>query len=234
MGMHLSIADPRFSDVTITRYKPETDWTFEIGAHLTPAEDLKMDVDVFHIRCFDQQVTVFPNGKTTGRMMANAARSRMWGAEAALQYRWNKGAWQGLLDASYGFTDARFSTFNDGMGDYSGNIIPYAPQHTAHLLCAVDYRIGKKWLEHIGLTIKGDGIGRIYWNEQNDVWQPFYGLLGATLSLKWQYVQLQLWSRNLTGTKYDVFCFRSMGNDFLQRGKPRELGINLKFEIIVP
>lgn len=231
MGMHLSIADPRFSDVTITRYKPETDWTFEIGAHLTPAEDLKMDVDVFHIRCFDQQVTVFPNGKTTGRMMANAARSRMWGAEAALQYRWNKGAWQGLLDASYGFTDARFSSFNDGMGDYSGNIIPYAPQHTAHVLCAVDYRIGKKWLEHIGLTIKGDGIGRIYWNEQNDVWQPFYGLLGATLSLKWQYVQLQLWSRNLTGTKYDVFYFRSMGNDFLQRGKPRELGINLKFEI---
>ena len=231
MGIYLSIADPRFSDVTITRYKPETDWTFEIGAHLTPAEDLKMDVDVFHIRCFDQQVTVFPNGKTTGRMMANAARSRMWGAEAALQYRWNKGAWQGLLDASYGFTDARFSTFNDGMGDYSGNIIPYAPQHTAHVLCAVDYRIGKKWLEHIGLTIKGDGIGRIYWNEQNDVWQPFYGLLGATLSLKWQYVQLQLWSRNLTGTKYDVFYFRSMGNDFLQRGKPRELGINLKFEI---
>ena len=85
MGMHLSIADPRFSDVTITRYKPETDWTFEIGAHLTPAEDLKMDVDVFHIRCFDQQVTVFPNGKTTGRMMANAARSRMWGASISLE-----------------------------------------------------------------------------------------------------------------------------------------------------
>jgi len=231
MGLHLSIADPRFSDVTITRYKPETDWTFEIGAHLTPAEGLKMDVDVFHIRCYDQQVTVFPNGKTTGRMMANAARSRMWGVEAALQYRWNKGAWQGLIDASYGFTDARFITFNDGIGDYSGNIIPYAPQHTAHLLCAVDYRIRHKALERIGLTIKGDGIGRIYWNEQNDVWQPFYGLLGATLNLEWQYVQLQLWSRNLTGTKYDVFYFRSMGNDFLQRGKPRELGATVLFEI---
>ena len=231
MGMHLSIADPRFSDVTITRYKPETDWTFEIGTHLIPAEGLKIDVDVFHIQCFDQQVTVFPNGKTTGRMMANAARSRMWGAEAALQYRWNKGAWQGVIDASYGFTDARFITFNDGMGDYSGNIIPYAPQHTAHLLCAVDYRIGKKWLERIGLTLKGDGIGRIYWNEQNDVWQPFYGLLGATFSLEWKYIKLQLWGKNLTGTKYDVFYFRSMGNDFLQHGKPLELGVNLKFEI---
>lgn len=231
MGVHLSIADPRFSDVAITHYKPETDWTFEIGAHLIPAEGLKIDVNAFHIRCFDQQVTIFPNGKTTGRMMANAALSRMWGAEAALQYRWNKGAWQGLIDASYGFIDARFITFNDGMGDYSGNIIPYAPQNTAHILCAVDYRIGKKWLERIGLTLRGDGIGRIYWNEQNDVWQPFYGLLGATLNVEWQYVHLQLWSRNLTGTKYDVFYFRSMGNDFLQRGKPRELGATVLFEI---
>ena len=231
MGLHLDMADPRFMDVAITRYRPETDWTFEIGGHLTPVEGLKIDVDAFHIQCFDQQVTIFPNGKTSGRMMANAARSRMWGAEAALQYRWNKGAWQGMIDASYGFTDARFITFNDGMGDYSGNIIPYAPQHTAHLLCAVDYRVGHKALERIGLSIKGDGIGRIYWNEQNDVWQPFYGLLGATLSLEWQYVQLQLWSRNLTNTKYDVFYFRSMGNDFLQRGKPLELGINLKFKI---
>ena len=231
MGLHLDMADPRFMDVAITRYRPETDWTFEIGTHLTPAEGLKIDVDAFHVQCFDQQVTVFPNGKTTGRMMANAARSRMWGAEAVLQYRWNKGAWQGLVDASYGFTDARFITFNDGIGDYSGNSIPYAPQHTAHLLCEVDYRVGHKALERIGLTVKGDGIGRIYWNEQNDVWQPFYGLLGATLNLEWQYVRLLLWSRNLTGTKYDVFYFRSMGNDFLQRGKPRELGATVLFEI---
>ena len=231
MGLHLNIADPRFSDIAITRYKPETDWTFEIGGHFTPAEGLKIDVDAFHILCLDQQVTIFPNGKTTGRMMANAAHSRIWGAEAALRYRWSKGAWQGLLDASYGFTDARFVAFNDGMGDYSGNVIPYAPQHTAHLLCAIDYRLGHKWLERIGITLKGDGIGRIYWNEQNDVWQPFYGLLGAMLCLEWQYVTLQLWGRNLTGTKYDVFYFRSMGNDFLQRGKPRELGATILLDI---
>lgn len=231
MGLHLDMADPRFMDVAITRYRPETDWTFEIGGHFTPAEGLKIDVDAFHIQCFDQQVTIFPNGKTTGRMMANAAHSRIWGAEAALRYRWNKGAWQGFLNASYGFTDARFITFNDGMGDYSGNVIPYAPQHTAHLLCEVDYRVGHKWLERIGITLKGDVVGRIYWNEQNDVWQPFYGLLDATLTVEWQYVKLQLWGRNLTDTKYDVFYCRSMGNDFLQHGKPRELGATVLFEI---
>ncbi|MBR6117278.1 MAG: TonB-dependent receptor, partial [Paludibacteraceae bacterium] len=97
--------------------------------------------------------------------------------------------------------------------------------------CEVDYRVGHKWLERIGITLKGDGVGRIYWNEQNDVWQPFYGLLGATLTVEWQYVKLQLWGRNLTDTKYDVFYFRSMGNDFLQHGKPRELGATIVLDI---
>ena len=51
------------------------------------------------------------------------------------------------------------------------------------------------------------------------------------MTLEWQYVQLELWGRNLTGTEYDVFYFRSMGNDFLQRVKPRELGATLRFEL---
>ena len=224
MGLHLDIADPRFSNIDITTYNPEKDWTFELGAHFTPLDGLRIDVDVFHIQCFDQQVTVFPNGKTTGRMMANAARSRIWGAEAALQYRWLEGNWQGMALASYGYTDARFIDFDDGMGDYSGHFIPYCPQHTAHAFASMEYTVGHRWLQSVGVSLKGDGIGRIWWNEQNDCYQPFYGLLGATVTLGWEYVKLQLWGRNLTDTHYDVFYFRSMGNDFLQRGKPRELG----------
>ena len=231
MGMHLEIADERFSDVGITSYKPETDWTFETGAHFAPVEGLKMDVNVFHIQCFNQQVTVFPNGKTTGRMMANAARSRVWGAEASLHYRWQKGDWQGLADASYGFTDARFITFDDGMGNYAGHYIPYAPRHTAHALVQAGYRIGRTWLHAVSVAAHVNLTGPIYWNEQNDCMQTPYALLGANVTLDWRYAQLELWGRNLTGTHYDVFYFRSMGNDFLQRGKPRELGATVRFEI---
>ena len=231
MGMHLDMTDERYSDVAITRYKPERDWTFEIGAHFTPVEGLKIDVDAFHIQCFDQQVTVFPNGKTTGRMMANAARSRIWGVETALHYRWNIGNWYGIADASYGFTDARFIDFNDGMGDYSGHFIPYAPQHTLHGLVSAKYKTGKKWLEAISLSARVNMNGPVYWNEQNDCMQKAYALLGANVALEWKYVQLQLWGKNLTGTEYNVFYFKSMGNDFLQKGKPRELGATLRLEI---
>ena len=231
MGMHLDMADPHFSDVAITQYKPEKDWTFEIGAHFMPVEGLKIDIDAFHIQCFDQQVTIFPNGKTTGRMMANAARSRIWGVETALHYRWNKGKWRGIADASYGFTDARFIDFNDGMGNYAGNYIPYAPQHTLHGIIMAKYQVGKKWLEAVSLAARVNMVGPVYWNEQNDCKQAPYALLGANVSLYWKYIQLQIWAKNLTGTQYNVFYFRSMGNDFLQKGKPRELGATIKFEI---
>lgn len=231
MGMHLEMADPRFCDVAITSYKPERDWTFEVGTHLTPVEGLKIDADVFHIQCFDQQVTVFPNGKTTGRMMANAARSRIWGVETMIHYRWQKGHWQGIADASYGFTDARFISFDDGMGNYSGNVIPYAPQHTAHALAEAGYRFNKKWLHALSFLARVNMLGPIYWNEQNDCKQAAYALIGASVTLDWKYVKLELWGRNLTDTHYDVFYFRSMGNDFLQRGKPLELGARVRLEI---
>ena len=231
MSMHLKISDPQFSDVSITAYRPETDWTFEIGGHFSPVSGLKIDLDVFHIQCFDQQVTVFPNGKTTGRMMANAARSRVWGVEAALRYGWEQHRWSGWADASYGFTDARFIDFNDGIGDYSGHFIPYAPQHTLHALAAVRYTAGKKALESLSLSLRANMAGRIYWNEQNDRSQAPYATLAATLKLSWKYVSLSLWGRNLTDTRYDVFYFRSMGNDFLQHAKPVEMGVEVRCEI---
>ena len=113
----VEISISRVRHESTTAYRPERDWTFEAGAHLFPVDGLKIDFDVFHIRAYDQQLTVFPNGKTTGRMMTNAARSRIWGAEAALQYRWFNGKWSGIADASYGFTDARFVEFSDGLND---------------------------------------------------------------------------------------------------------------------
>ena len=231
MGMHLQMADPRFCDVAISAYQPEKDWTFELGAHVFPVKGLKLDADVFHIRCYDQQVTVFPNGKTTGRMMANAARTNVWGTELAVRYRWSEGKWNGLLDASYGWTDARFVDFNDGMGDYAGKVVPYAPQHTAHALVQAEFRPNRKALRAVSLSGRLNVAGPIYWNERNDCRQEPYATLGATLSLQWKYLQLQLWGKNLTDTAYSLFYFRSMERDFLQQAKGRQLGFTLKFHI---
>lgn len=54
-------------------YKPEYSWNYEIGGHFSCMEGaVRGDFALFYIDCRDQQLTVFPPGQTTGRMMTNA------------------------------------------------------------------------------------------------------------------------------------------------------------------
>ena len=76
-----------------------------------------------------------------------------------------------------------------------------------------------------------NGAGRIYWNEANDLYQPFYALLGASVTLAGKHYSLQLWGRNLTGTAYHTFHFVSIGHAFLQRWHGRSLGMTLRVNI---
>ncbi len=64
-------------------YKPEYSWNYEIGGHFSCMEGaVRGDFALFYIDCRNQQLTVFPPGQTTGRMMTNAGRTRSLGAEA--------------------------------------------------------------------------------------------------------------------------------------------------------
>lgn len=75
------------------------------------------------------------------------------------------------------------------------------------------------------------GTGRIWWNEANSLSQPFYTLLDASVRLEHARYSIGLWGRNLAGTSYDVFYFKSVGNEFVQCGRPRTLGITLNIHI---
>ena len=119
LGLELDSATgtTTYDSASATRYKPETSWNFEIGTHLRPLVGLNVDASLFWIECFDQQVTVLPAGKSTGRMMSNAARARSFGVELSAEYGY-KGF---TLRGDYGYTNARFREYNDGIGDYAGN-----------------------------------------------------------------------------------------------------------------
>ena len=69
----------------VASYKPEKSWNYEVGAHLsTPSHKVQADLALFYIDCRDQQLTVFPEGQVTGRLMTNAGRTRSFGGEASL------------------------------------------------------------------------------------------------------------------------------------------------------
>ena len=227
MGVYLQNRDYDVDEVV--SYRPEQSWNYELGGHFSCAEgSVRGDFALFWIDCRDQQLTVFPAGLSTGRMMTNAGRTRSRGAEVSLRILPVRNL---SLDAAYGFTDARFVRFDDGQGDYAGNRIPYAPQHT--LAAGVTWTIptGVEWLGDVVLHGGMRGAGSIEWNEANTRRQPFYALVDASVRLEHRRYTLDLWCRNASGTRYDIFYFKSIGNEFVQRGRPRTLGVTLSVNI---
>lgn len=212
----------------IVGYKPEQSWNYEIGSHLDLCNRrLSLDLAAFYIDCFDQQVTTFPDGTTTGRIMANAGRTRSFGAEASISVRLPEGF---AINGSYGYTNARFTDFFDGIHDYTGRYLPYVPRNTVFL-----QGVWSHHLPNTSYTLSADaavkGNGKIWWNEANTLSQPIYFLLDAGVSLESERFSVRLWGRNLTSTRYHTFYFLSMGNEFLQRGRGIEAGVTIRLEI---
>lgn len=208
----------------VVGYRPEKSWNYEMGSHLRFDFGLDAEMSVFYIYCLDQQLTVFPEGTVTGRMMTNAGRTRSVGGELTL--RWTLSA-NLSLSGSYGFTDARFTRYHNGRADFSGKRVPYVPENTLFLQSLYTYGIKGKAVKAIVLDVNLRGTGNICWNEQNDLRQPFYFLLGAGVSVEMERIQVSVWGRNLTDAKYSTFYFQSMGNSFLQRGKGMEGGVSV-------
>ena len=213
----------------VVTYKPEKSWNYEVGAHLsTPSHKVQADLALFYIDCRDQQLTVFPEGQVTGRLMTNAGRTRSFGGEASLLAT----LWRNLdLQVAYGYTRATFVKFDTGKADYAGNFIPYAPQHTLYAGASYTLRTGWNWLEYVIFRVAANGAGRIYWNEANTFSQPFYALLEASIRFEHRHWAVDVWGRNLTDTRYDTFYFMSIGNSFLQRGRPRTFGVSLSITL---
>lgn len=216
-----------YNEASATTYKPEYSWNYEAGGHLAFADGrLRTDFSLFWIECRDQQLTVFPEGTTTGRMMSNAGRSRSRGVEVSLS--WNPTTHLGVW-GSYGFTDARFVKFDDGEADYAGNVLPYAPRNTVSLGATYRLHVGARMLDDVVVNCSWQGAGKIYWNESNTLSQNFYSQLGASVDLRKGDFTLSLWGRNLTGTDFYTFYFKSVGNSFFSHGKPRQLGLTLSY-----
>lgn len=219
-GLGIHLPGEAHTDASVTSYKPEKAWNLETGfrwAH----KAWKAAGSVFYIACTDQQVTVFPPGKTTGRMMRNAGRSRSIGAEAELS--WHPGNFR--ADASLGYTDARFIAYDDGLEDYSGKHVPYAPAGT--LALHVGYTLGK-----VTASALMKGTGPIWWDEANTLRQDFYLTLGARISARFEGWSLWVRGENLTAQDIPVFYFKSMGNEFFQRMKPLRGAIGI--QVLIP
>lgn len=214
-------------DQTVS-YRPETDWNYEVGAHLSLLDQsLAIDFSAFWIEIDNQQVTMFPEGSITGRIMANAGKARSRGVELSASYQ-SPAGW--FARGAYGFTDARFIDFNNGRADYSGKRVPYTPSNTLFLGGGYTRSLSG-FIDGISAEVNTRGTGSIWWDEANTVKQPFYMLLNASVAATHKGFRLELWADNITATQYATFYFVSIGNAFLQRGNGFSAGATLSWEL---
>lgn len=218
-NLGVSMHGASYDSASATRYRPESTWNFELGSRFFPAERLHVGANLFWIECTNQQITVMAPGMGTGRMMSNAARSRSRGAE--LSAAWSGGAWS--LNADYGYTLAT---------DSDGRRIPYAPENTLSLSGLYAWKLPDGRLaDAIDFAASLRGVGRIWWDEENSLCQPFYAVLRASVTLRRGGRSLSLWGDNLSNAAYNTFWFRSMRRDFFSMGKPIRFGIRLNCNI---
>ncbi len=210
-------------------YKPEYSWNFEIGSHLSFSPwSITADIAAFYIDCRDQQLTMFPPGTTTGRMMTNAGKTRSFGFELSVAATPVDPL---SLRVSYGYTNAKFRDFFDGKVNHAGKYLPYAPGNTLFVQAVYSLALSHSVLRSLDFDLNLRGTGKIYWDEENTISQPFYLLPGASVTLMADKWDVKIYGTNLSDTRYHTFYFKSIGNRFLQRGKPLQVGVAISAHI---
>ncbi len=207
-------------------FGPEESTNFEAGVKTNWwKKRIFASLAVFYIDWDNQQIyQPVPSGQ--GSMLKNAGESESKGVEVEINAIPVKNL---NLFGNFGLTEAKFIDYQeDSLTDYSRNYIPYIPKYTASF--GWDYRIPLKseFLESVLLGTNCRIIGKHFWNEENDAYQDAYRIMNGKVSLQTKYFDIGLWGKNILGTEYHSFYFEAIGNQYVQIGKPRLIGVTAK------
>lgn len=217
--------DRKFVSVSAdnTEYNPENAWNLELGTRLKKGS-FSAGASAYYMDVHNQQLTVFPPGMSTGRMMTNAGRSRSIGVET--EFSWNPKQFRSHI--SWSWCDARFVSYDDGNNDYSGNPLPYVPRHTLSAGAGYSFRLNSKTLD---IDANLNGAGPFNWDETGTRKEPFRLKAGCRIALVFPDWEIYVRGENLTDTQGHSFYFKSIGNEFFACCKPRMIMIGTTFNL---
>ena len=225
MMPEMPASDVNVSDATL--YKPEYSWNYEVGSHTTLFDDkLQADVALFYMDTRNQQISRFAESGL-GRITVNAGKSRSLGAEASVRAQLTNAF---SLSGNYGYTYATFTDYVvSDTENYNGNYVPFVPKHTFNVGAQYVFTMRKgAILDNITVNANYKAAGRIYWTEQNDVSQSFYGTLNWRTNLEIGDAMISFWARNFLNKDYAAFYFETMNKGFMQKGRPMQFGVDLR------
>ena len=216
-------------------FAPERSWTFELGGRKELFDHrLSTTFALFYSQITNIQITQMLAEGTAGRIITNAGESTSSGVELGFRYSPNH---RFSLHGEYGFANARFRRNDTGDVDFSGNRIPFAPQHTVSVGAHYVHRFSRgAFIDRLVGNVRYTGVGRIYWNEANSVYQPFYGVTNASIAAERGGFGLELWGQNIFSTTYNAFFVEVADmagnvNPIVQRSRPARFGVTLRMMI---
>ena len=203
-------------------YDSEYNWNYEIGTKLASEDgSFSAEATFFYIDWKNQHVNQTVPG--LGNVVSNAGHSNSKGVELSINYRPMTAL---TIQANYGYTYAKFLDYKKSETvDYSGNIVPMVPRNTFALNANYSFReVGA--LDAINISAGVNGVGKLYWLEDNAVCQHMYVLPSARIELKKGVFSLAFWGKNLSNTKYHSYYFVSSAK-YAQKGTPITVGTEL-------
>lgn len=206
-------------------FDPEYNWNYEVGAKTSLlGHALQTELTLFYVDWRHQQITQTVPG--VGNITRNAGHSDSKGIELAMTAR----PIQPLtFRLSYGYTYARFLDYQRSETvSYTDKMLPLVPRHTISLNGSYTITPSHSLLDRLVLSAGMSGIGKIYWNEDNLVSQPFYALLNAKISATFGVLTWDIWGKNLTDTEYLTYYFKSSAA-YGQKGRPLTFGTSVVF-----
>lgn len=209
-------------------FNPEYSWCYDLGLKSSLFNNvLSFDLALFYIHWNDQQISqTKPTGQ--GFLIRNAGKSISKGVEFSTQINATRNL---NFQLSYGYTNAKYKEYKESeTTNYDDNYLPMVPQHTLSLGANYIINTNWSWLDNIALNGQYAGVGKLYWNDQNDVSQPYYGMFNGKVSFSKKQFSVDLWAKNIGGKDYIAYYFTAMGGDFVQKGRPFTCGVNMNLK----
>ena len=207
-------------------YQPEYSNNIEVGIKNNWWDHkLQVNVTAFLSHVNDAQVPtlILPSAITVTR---NTGKLISKGAELEASANPVKGL---QVDYSFGYTDAHYQSLNlseNGAAiDLAGKKQIFTPDATSML--APQYSLLLNARSAVRLIVRGEWfyLGRQYFDLENSISQSPYSKINARVGVSSKHLELFLWARNLTDTKYIEYAY-----DFgaVHLADPRTYGVTVK------
>jgi len=209
-------------------FDPEHSWCYELGTKSGFLDNLLyLDLTLYYIKWNDQQISqTKPTGQ--GFLIRNAGKSVSKGIELSAQVNPLRNL---NFQLSYGYTHAKYKEYKESeTTNYDNNYLPMVPKNTLAISANYTIETNRKWLDNIVLNAQYTGVGKLYWNDINDIDQPYYGLYSGKVSFVKKQFSLDFWAKNIGTKNYIAYYFTAMGGNFVQKGKPFTCGVNVNLK----